>query len=48
MKTDEAPAPDGEDSSHEASEPPTLAELCEACTDLAAQIAAHFEDLRKR
>lgn len=48
MKSDEVPAPDTEGAPQEASESLTLAELCEACAELASQIADHFEDLRKR
>lgn len=46
--TDEVPVAGGEDVSPNDPEPRTLAEICEACTELAIQIAAHFEKLGKR
>ena len=48
VMTEEVPVAGGEDVSRNEPESPTLAEICEACTELAVQIAAHFEKLGKR
>lgn len=49
MNTEDPPASEGEGAASKPLSPPlTLAELCEACAELAAQIAAHFESLEER
>lgn len=44
---EEVPSPGGEEASRSDPESPTLAEICEACTELSVQIAAHFKDLEQ-